>query len=540
MPSAIAFIPNPGKKPKDPLYFVTELRGRVKVVTNDRTIYTFSEDFFKLKPSEELPALAGELGLAGICLDPASGYVFVTFAYQDANNILRNNIVRFQSKPGIFSLKPASMLSFTEVFSRDQSSPSHQIGGCQIYDDLLYVSVGNGYDNIKSQSIDSTLGKVLRMTLDGKPLPDNPFYVDNDIKKARNYVWAYGFRNPFGLKVLKDRVFVVENGKDADKFLEVQEGENYLWDGTDWSIGINSAAVFAPAVGPVQMDYYKENLDIFPEKFKGKFYVALSGTTGKAGPDLDGGKSIIMLDYSLNESRMLSVPKHFLKYIGSGLQIVVGVGLGPDGLYFVPLMPDSVGRSSVFKVIYDKNKAHPYLLNEFTTAPALMADKGCFRCHTLYEYGFGTLGPALDRDPMISRIEERLDSQEYAESVKKLDLLEEEPYLNFREARKEVLEKKGIDKVRIWIKYHLLEPKFDNPRSQMPNLGLSEHEAVLITDHLVPEESLRVKIRRLLRQLIPRLTYKYMLYSFIVGFVFSFLLISLLLAVTYRFYRKRR
>ena len=54
-PTAIAFVPNPGNGPKDPLYFVTELRGKVKVVTNDRTVYTFAKDFFTFKPLEELP-----------------------------------------------------------------------------------------------------------------------------------------------------------------------------------------------------------------------------------------------------------------------------------------------------------------------------------------------------------------------------------------------------------------------------------------------------------------------------------------------------
>ena len=31
-PTAIAFVPHPGPDPKSPLYFVTELRGKVKVV----------------------------------------------------------------------------------------------------------------------------------------------------------------------------------------------------------------------------------------------------------------------------------------------------------------------------------------------------------------------------------------------------------------------------------------------------------------------------------------------------------------------------
>ena len=51
-PTSIAFVPHPGDSPKDPLYFVTELRGSVKVVTNDRTVLTFAEDFFILRPDK--------------------------------------------------------------------------------------------------------------------------------------------------------------------------------------------------------------------------------------------------------------------------------------------------------------------------------------------------------------------------------------------------------------------------------------------------------------------------------------------------------
>ena len=44
LPTAIAFVPDPGDKPGDPLYFVTELFGAVKVVTNDRSVFTFADD----------------------------------------------------------------------------------------------------------------------------------------------------------------------------------------------------------------------------------------------------------------------------------------------------------------------------------------------------------------------------------------------------------------------------------------------------------------------------------------------------------------
>jgi hypothetical protein len=37
-PIAIAFAPEHGENTKDPLYFIAELRGKVKVVTADRIV----------------------------------------------------------------------------------------------------------------------------------------------------------------------------------------------------------------------------------------------------------------------------------------------------------------------------------------------------------------------------------------------------------------------------------------------------------------------------------------------------------------------
>ena len=113
-PTSIAFVPNPGKLPKSPLYFVTELRGKIKVVTNNRTVFTFAEDFFTVRPRKgKVRIIDQAVGMAGICLAPELGYVFVTFSYHDSDNILRNNIVRFQSNPGTFSLSPSSQIDFT-------------------------------------------------------------------------------------------------------------------------------------------------------------------------------------------------------------------------------------------------------------------------------------------------------------------------------------------------------------------------------------------------------------------------------------------
>jgi hypothetical protein len=533
-PSAIAFVPDPGKGPKDPLYFVLELRGRIKVVTNDRSVYTFAEDFFKFTPSKELPAFSGENGLAGICLDPENGYVFVTFAYQDRDMILRNNIARFDTVPGSFSVKPVSMTPFTDIFSREGSSPSHQIGPCQVSDGTLFAAVGDGFDIIfseehdykRSQNPDSLLGKILRMTLDGKPVKTNPYYVDDDVGKARNYVWAVGLRNPFGLKILDGRMFVADNGPAVDRILEVREGENYLWDGTDTSFATNSIVVFVPGAGVTQLDYLPRDLNIFPERYTGKFYQSRCGIPD-ADPRATSGRSVAMFDYSFRQNRLIIPPETFLKYTGAGFQTLAGLAIGPDGLYLAPILPLSDGRSVVFKVTYEPESSHPYTLGHEMSAPVLLEGRGCYGCHTFGQSGWGTAGPNLDTVKLVSRVSERLGSDEYRDRVKELDSLETEPYKSYRDERAEVLRKRGIEKVRAWVKYHIMEPKFDNPDSAMPNLGINSEEAELIKLYLVPDEpEPRTRVWPGFNGIFPELKYMHLVYSFGLGFLLSFLLLG--------------
>ncbi|MEW6143504.1 MAG: PQQ-dependent sugar dehydrogenase [Thermodesulfobacteriota bacterium] len=545
-PTAIAFVPEPGSGPKDALYFVTELRGKVKVVTNDRSVYTFARDFFRFEPDEELPSRSGEGGLAGICLDPVHGYVFVTFVYEDENRVLRNNIVRFQSEPGRFSLEPSSKLAFTDVLNNAVTGLSHQIGSCQVDGGTLYVGVGDGYTVTErdaegrntSRSVDSVLGKILRMTLDGKPLESNPFYVDDDAGKARNYVWAKGFRNPFGLKVLNGRVFTADNGPSVDRFTEVKAGDDYLWDGTNWSIGANSAQVLSPATGVTQMEFIPADSEIFPEGYRARFYLTLCGFPNS---DLkrDAARGIISIRYGFEVDLITGTPRYLLKYRGESLQMVVGLAAGPDGLYFLPLYPDASGRSYALKIRYDRDSRHPYGFEDTEDASRYIEERGCFTCHTLNGYGAGGDGPSLDKAGLVARIEERITSPEYSELAGELDEIDSEPYKRFREARKEVLEKRGMDKVRAWIKYRIMEPRFDDPHARMPNMDVTEPNAQMIADYLLGEVRIDqnrpdMRVRKFMKRFIPELKYRHILVSFALGF-------SLALLVTggYAVIRKR-
>lgn len=539
-PTSIAFVPEPGRGGKDPLYFVTELRGSVKVITNDRSVYTFAEGFTNYRPLRELPEQSGEAGAAGICLDPVHGYVFVTFTYEDGNRVLRNNIARFETEPGRFSLKPVSMTEFKDIFQGSASSVSHQIGPCQVDGDNLYVSVGDAYTvtgaesgaQNTSRSIDSVMGKVLRMTLDGKPVESNPFYVDGDTRKARNYVWARGFRNPFGLKVVDSRVFAADNGPAVDRFTEVRKGEDYLWDGTNWSIGANSDQVFSPATGVTQLEFVPEDSSVLPEEYRGRFYLTLCGFPSRE-VIRDADRGIVSFPYGFGNDALLNRPKYLLKHVGEALQMVVGLALGPDGLYFLPLYPDAEGNSYVLKIIYKEGRRNFYSLERITSAFSFMKDRGCLNCHTFGGYGLGREGPPLDKAALVARVEERINSPDYASIVDGLDKIDMEPYRSFREARREVMEKQGLEKVRAWIKYRIMEPRFDNPGARMPNMSVTEANALMVADYLLTADDVyynRIDLRgrRFMQRFIPELKYRHLVYFFALGISLPLILLGYL------------
>lgn len=99
LPVNIAFVPNPGNKPEDPLLYVTELYGQIKVITNDWSVHTYATNLLNYKPVYQIPG-SGESGVIGICVEPQSGDLFVTMIYQD-NNQTKAKVVRMTSDNGL-------------------------------------------------------------------------------------------------------------------------------------------------------------------------------------------------------------------------------------------------------------------------------------------------------------------------------------------------------------------------------------------------------------------------------------------------------
>ncbi len=487
LPSAIAFVPHPGPGPKDPLYFVTELRGRLKVVTNDRTVMTFAEGFDYLVPHKELPDHLGEIGMAGICLEPEHGYVFVSYAYEDKDGIYRNAIMRFDTQPQVFAIKPTGQKRLATILDNYVSNLAHQIGPLAILDGNLFVNLGDGFSAVQARDLDFPGGKTLRMTFDGLPLNDNPFAKDADPQRIRNYVWALGFRNPFSLCAVQGRLFAAENGLDIDRFVEVKRGADYLYDGDPFSSGANAYFVWSPAVGPVQLTYDTagDGTASFPEDWRNKFFLALAGSpTDPPGPD-HRRKMLVSIGVDFDTNRLSQIPRPFLRYIGSKRQLIVGTAVGHDGLYVVPMFQDAEGVTAILRVDYHADPSVTPVLIKPKTGDQIIAAKSCLACHTIDGRGLGSVAPPLSRLTLADQILHEIDTTEYTEQLRTIDALTTEPYVNFKKAREEIRTATGVEKARLWIKYRVLEPKFDRTVVAMPNLGLTEQEAETVSNWLV-------------------------------------------------------
>ena len=89
---------------------------------------------------------------------------------------------------------------------------------------MLYVSVGDVYQEEKVQNLEEFHGKILRMTPACEIPFDNPYGSDN-------YTYALGFRNAFDMHFRDNGDLIVsDNGPTGmDRFMVVEAGGNYGW-----------------------------------------------------------------------------------------------------------------------------------------------------------------------------------------------------------------------------------------------------------------------------------------------------------------------
>ena len=470
LPTEVTAVPTPGAAPTSPRFFVAELRGKIKAIAKDGSVSDLTA-ISTFLPKAEWPDYAGEAGLGSLCLDPAHGYLFATYAYRDGGGVLRNGIARFTLQPGSFEGKPSDPQNYSEPLAKTPGAFSHQIGSCVVSGDSVFISIGDGGNPAKSHDLDTPLGKIIRLTLDGAPYPQNPFFSGGGFRAS---VHAYGLRNTFGLSLVDGRLFAAENGIEIDRFEELRAGADHGWDGTDASITMNALAVFSPTIGPAHVVHSAPDSKVFEPSTTDRFLIAASNA--KQGP------GIVNVSFDMKQNVVVDTPRYFVHYDGNAEgQGVAGISLTDDGLYFAPLLP--VGESGVVLVTrYEPAKQHTSIIGKKAGDP--LGKRACLGCHSLNGVG-GRVGPPLDFNSVITRTETKVLDPSYRKIVEGLDAMTEEALVLGRAGRHEVLDAPTELKVRTWVINRIMNPKFDMPDAQMPMLGIDRKEAEQIADRLI-------------------------------------------------------
>jgi len=161
-------------------------------------------------------------------------------------------------------------------------------------DGNLFVSAGersvlNG--RAQAQDLNSHLGKIFKITKEGKPAPGNPFLNKTGAQPA---VYAYGVRNPQGLAInpVTGELWEAEFGpRGGDEVNIIRAGKNYGWPTITYGIEYSGEKVgegiqqkggmeqpvyyWDPVLSPSGMTFYKGNA--IPEWKNNLFICGLSG-----------------------------------------------------------------------------------------------------------------------------------------------------------------------------------------------------------------------------------------------------------------------
>ena len=375
LPVNIAFVPNPGSEPDDPLYYVTELYGSIQVVRNDGTKLAFATGLLDYNPTGPISG-TGEQGLTGIAVqrdtaNPEIYHLYVGMLWDNGSPVGGQShypkVERIDSAPGGLTMASRTVLLNMQPETQGQS---HQISNITIGPDgKLYVHNGDGFNAANSLDLNSFRGKVLRMNLDGTAPADNPFYDASNGISARDYIFAYGLRNPFGgaWRASDGKHYQVENGPSVDRFSQVLRGASYGYNGSNASMLINAIYNWDPSHAPVNIAFVQQETfagSRFPASMLDHAFVSESGPTYAGGPQING-KRIVEFALDANGNR-IGEPTTLVEYRGTGQGSIVGLAAGPDGLYFTELYEDSGANgptatgARIFRVRYVNNAAGDY------------------------------------------------------------------------------------------------------------------------------------------------------------------------------------
>jgi glucose/arabinose dehydrogenase len=269
LPWRIAFLP-------DGRLLITEKVGPLWLVTQEGV----------KTPVANVPAVLaqGQGGMLGVYVSPnyaKDHHVYLT--YSEPGDPSGSSLALAMATLSITN--GAASLDNLQVIWRDGArGRGGQFGAAVAFSPdkkFLFLAVGDRQRMTPAQDPNSPLGKILRLTLDGKPAPGNPQAGttgsatldiinpprDTELAKTAAVVftytfpgpnltpsetWASGFRTPYGLAFAPDgRLWEVEHGpRGGDELNLVDVGKNYGWPLVSYAVNYNQTPIPSPDTRP--------------------------------------------------------------------------------------------------------------------------------------------------------------------------------------------------------------------------------------------------------------------------------------------------
>jgi glucose/arabinose dehydrogenase len=421
LPWKIAFLP-------DGRMLITEKVGGLSLVTQQGAKTAVAN----------VPAVRwqGQGGMLGVFLSPnysTDHNVYLTYSEPgDGGSSLA--LARAQLKIG----NGAASLEGLQVIWRDgERGEGGQFGAAVAFSPdgkYLFLAVGERQRMTPAQDPDQPLGKILRLTLDGKPAPDNPMAgktgeptvpvidppSDTEAAKTapvvRTYsfpgpnltpaeTWASGFRTPYGLAFGPDgRLWELEHGpRGGDELNLIAPSKNYGWPLVSYGRNYNGVPIpspdtrpdlakpviyWVPVIAPGNLMFYKGAM--FPQWNGSAFASGLASQAliritfdGKGG-----AQAAERWDTGLRVRDVEVAPDGAIWMIEDA---------NPGGVYRLtpPGVAVSAPAAKTAKSLTTSRGSAPASTSNVQGVKSVIANNNCLLCHRIAREG-GDIGPSLN------------------------------------------------------------------------------------------------------------------------------------------------
>lgn len=280
---------------------------------------------------------AKDIGVLDVMLDPhfsTNHQIFFTFFDYVDNTDSNTYVARAKLDEDKCALVDARV-----IFRAQPAMPSKRLGGktggriAIAPDGTLFVTIGDRSDSPPwdvAQRMDTDLGKIIHITPDGAPAPDNPFLGKPGVLPE---IWATGLRSEEGLAFdPRGRLWETEHGpRGGDELNIIEKGKNYGWPvishgidypGTPIGEGITHKEgmeepvyYWDPVIAPSGLAFYTGNL--FPQ-WKNSVFVG-------------GLRGMVLVRLTLVNDKVVS-EEPLLTELNTRIR---DVRVGPDGAVYV-------------------------------------------------------------------------------------------------------------------------------------------------------------------------------------------------------------